>query len=70
MTTEQVLAYKAKQRFCYIELKKWMLYLCAKRTIEEVEKAMAGAMSVMLEIKTLEEKIYQATMPEYDDPLI
>ena len=47
-----------------------MLYLCAKRSIEEVEKAMAGAMSVMLEIKSLEEKIYQATMPEYDDPLI
>tara|TARA_R100001591_G_scaffold65134_1_gene74658 strand:- start:318 stop:530 length:213 start_codon:yes stop_codon:yes gene_type:complete len=70
MATEQELAYQAKKRFCYIELKKWMVFLCDKRTIAEVEKALAAALSITLHIKDLDDKIYNETTPEYDDPLI
>ena len=70
MATEQELAYQAKKRFCYIELKKWMVFLCDKRTIAEVEKAVGAALTITLTIKDLDDKIYNETMPEYDDPLI
>tara|TARA_R100000734_G_C3298693_1_gene89580 strand:+ start:819 stop:1031 length:213 start_codon:yes stop_codon:yes gene_type:complete len=69
MATRQALAYEAKQRFCYIELEKWKNYLCAKRTIEEVEKALAATTSIVVEIQNLNDKIYQENLPEFDDLL-
>ena len=70
MPTEQSLAYEAKMQFCYLELQKWKHYLCHKRTVEEVETALAATTSLLQEIKELEDKIYNENIPEYDDPLI
>ena len=70
MPTEQSLAYEAKMHFCYLELQKWKHYLCHKRTVEEVETALAATTSLLQEIKDLEDKIYNENIPEYDDPLI
>tara|TARA_B100001094_G_scaffold315042_1_gene354572 strand:- start:24907 stop:25119 length:213 start_codon:yes stop_codon:yes gene_type:complete len=70
MSIEQSLAFEVKQRFCYIELEKWKHYLCNKRTIEEVEAAIAATTSIIVEIQNLENKIYNENIPEYDDPLI
>ena len=70
MPTEQSLAYEAKVQFCYLELQKWKHYLCDKRTLEEVEVALAATTSLLLEIKDLENKIYNENVPKYDDPLI
>ena len=70
MPTEQSLAYEAKVQFCYLELQKWKNYLCDKRTLEEVEVALAATTSLLLEIKDLENKIYNENVPKYDDPLI
>ena len=70
MPTEQSLAYEAKIQFCYLELQKWKHYLCDKRTIHEVEVAIASTTSLLLEIKDLEDKIYNENVPKYDDPLI
>ena len=68
--TEQSLAYEEKMQFCYLELQKWKHYLCHKRTVEEVETALAAPTSLLQEIKDLEDKIYNENIPEYDDPLI
>ncbi len=70
MTTEQSLSYEFKQHFCYMELHKWKHYLCEKRTLEEVEVAIAATTSIINEIRKLEDKIYNENIPEYDDPLI
>tara|TARA_B100000963_G_scaffold329548_1_gene318959 strand:+ start:6455 stop:6667 length:213 start_codon:yes stop_codon:yes gene_type:complete len=70
MTIEQSLAYEFKQQFCYQELQKWKHYLCQKRSMEEVEKAIAATTSIVFEIQSLENKIYNENIPEYDDPLI
>ena len=70
MSTEQSLAYEAKMHFCYLELQKWKHYLCHKRSIEEVETALAATTSLITEIKSLDDKIYYENIPEYDDPLI
>ncbi len=69
MSTEQSLAYKFKQHFCYLELQKWKHYLCQKRCIEEVEVAIAATTSLVTEIKNLEDKIYNENIPPYDDIL-
>ena len=70
MPTEQALAYEAKMHFWYLELQKGKHYLCHKRSIEEVETALAATTSLLQEIKNLEDKIYNENIPEYDDPLI
>ena len=70
MPTEQSLAYEAKMQFCYLELQKWKHYLCHKRSVEEVETALAATYSLLDTIKDLEIKIYNENIPEYDDPLI
>ena len=70
MSTEQSLSYEFKQKFCYQELHKLKHYLCDKRTLEEVEVAIAATTSLVTEIKNLEDKIYNENIPEYDDPLI
>ena len=70
MSTEQSLSYEFKQQFCYQELHKWKHYLFEKRTLEEVEVAIAATTSLVTEIKNLEDKIYNENIPEYDDPLI
>ena len=70
MSTEQSLSYEFKQQFCYTELHKWKHYLCDKRTLEEVEVAIAATTSIINEIRNLEDKIYNENIPEYDDPLI
>ena len=70
MSTEQSLSYEFKQKFCYQELHKWKHYLCDKRTLEEVEVAIAATTSIINEIRNLEDKIYNENIPEYDDPLI
>ena len=70
MSTEQSLSYEFKQQFCYPELHKWKHYLCEKRTLEEVEVAIAATTSLINEIRKLEDKIYNENIPEYDDPLI
>ena len=70
MPTEQSLAFEAKMQFCYLELQKWKHYLCYRRSIEEVETALAATTSLLQEIKELEDKIYNENIPEYDDPLI
>ena len=70
MPTEQSLAYEAKMQFCYLELQKWKDYLCEKRSLAEVENALAATTSLLIEIKKLEDKIYNENIPEYDDPLI
>ena len=44
--------------------------MCDKRTLEEVEVAIAATTSLVTEIKNLEDKIYNENIPEYDDPLI
>ena len=40
-----------------------------KRSIEEVEVAIAATTSLVTEIKNMEDKIYNENIPEYDDPL-
>ena len=69
MPTEQSLAYEAKMQFCYLELQKWKHYLCHKRTVEEVETALAATTSLLQEIKELEDKIYDENIPPCDDIL-
>ena len=69
MPTEQSLAYEAKMQFCYLELQKWKHYLCQKRSIEEVEVAIAATTSLVTEIKNLEDKIYDENIPPCDDIL-
>ena len=70
MPSEQSLAFEAKMHFCYLELQKWKHYLCEKRSLEQVEVAIAATTSLLEEIKNLEDKIYNENIPEYDDPLI
>jgi len=70
MPSEQSLAFEAKMHFCYLELQKWKYYLCEKRSLEQVEVAIAATTSLLEEIKKLEDKIYNENIPEYDDPLI
>ena len=70
MSIEQSLSFEVKRQFCYLELQKWKHYLCHKRSIEEVETALAATTSLLQEIKELEDKIYNENIPEYDDPLI
>ena len=70
MSIEQSLSFEVKRQFCYLELLKWKHYLCHKRTVEEVETALAATTSLLQEIKDLEDKIYNENIPEYDDPLI
>ena len=70
MPSEQSLAFEAKMHFCYLELQKWKHYLCEKRSLEQVEVAIAATTSLLQEIKKLEDKIYNENIPEYDDPLI
>ena len=69
MSIEQLLAYEFKQHFCYQELNKWKFYLCQKRSIEEVEVALAATTSLLTEIKKLDQKIFDENVPKYDDPL-
>ena len=69
MSIEQSLAYEFKQHFCYQELQKWKHYLCQKRSIEEVEVAIAATTSLLTEIKKLDQKIFDENVPKYDDPL-
>ena len=69
MSNEQSLAYEAKMHFCYLELQKWKHYLCQKRSIEEVEVAIAATTSLVTEIKNLEDKIYDENIPPCDDIL-
>ena len=69
MSNEQSLAYEFKQHFCYQELQKWKHYLCQKRSIEEVEVAIAATTSLVTEIKNMEDKIYDENIPPYDDIL-
>ena len=69
MSSEQSLAYEFKQHFCYQELQKWKHYLCQKRSIEEVEVAIAATTSLVTEIKNMEDKIFDEKTPPYDDIL-
>ena len=69
MSIEQSVAYAFKQHFCYHELQKWKHYLCQKRSIEEVEVAIAATTSLVTEIKNLEDKIYDENIPPCDDIL-
>ena len=70
MSIEQSLAYEVKQQFCYNELEKWKHFLCDKRSMEEVEAALAATTSILVELRKLENKIYNENIPEYDDPLL
>jgi hypothetical protein len=69
MPTEQSLAYEVKRQFCYLELDKWKHYLCEKRKLDEVEVAIAATTSLITEIKSLDDKIYNENIPPYDDIL-
>ena len=70
MSTEQSLSFEVKRQFCYLELEKWKHYLCDKRKLDEVEVAIAATTSIINEIRSLDDKIYNENIPEYDDPLI
>ena len=70
MSIEQSLSFEVKRQYCYLELQKWKDYLCEKRKIEEVEVAIAATTSIINEIRSLDDKIYNENIPEYDDPLI
>ena len=69
MSIEQSLSFEVKRQFCYLELDKWKHYLCQKRSIEEVEVAIAATTSLVTEIKNLEDKIYDENIPPCDDIL-
>ena len=70
MSIEQSLSFEVKRQYCYLELQKWKDYLCEKRKLEEVEVAIAATTSIINEIRSLDDKIYNENIPEYDDPLI
>ena len=64
------LEYLLKKTFLERESEKFIEYLCERRTKEEVYAAVEKIALIQLQIKNCEDIIYNANIPEYDDPLI
>ena len=67
--TQDKLEYQFKKAFLEQEEKKFIDYLCDKRTKQEVVAAIEKIALINLQIKNCEDIIYTANVPEFDDPL-
>jgi len=68
--TQDKLEYQFKKAFLEQESEKFVEYLCEPRTKPEVYAAIEKIALIQLQIKNIDDIIYTANIPEFDDPLI
>ena len=67
--TQDKLEYQLKKAFLEQESDKYVDYLCEPRTKPEVYAAIEKIALIQLQIKNIDDIIYTANIPEFDDPL-
>ena len=67
--TQDKLEYQFKKAFLEQESEKYVDYLCEPRTKPEVYAAIEKIALIQLQIKNIDDIIYTANIPEFDDPL-
>ena len=67
--TQDKLEYQFKKAFLEQESEKFVEYLCEPRTKPEVYAAIEKIALIQLQIKNIDDIIYTANIPEFDDPL-
>ncbi len=67
--TQDKLEYQFKKAFLEQESEKYVDYLCEVRTKPEVYAAIEKIALIQLQIKNIDDIIYTANIPEFDDPL-
>ena len=67
--TQDKLEYQFKKAFLEQESDKYVDYLCEPRTKPEVYAAIEKIALIQLQIKNIDDIIYTANIPEFDDPL-
>ena len=67
--TQDKLEYQFKKAFLEQESERFVEYLCEPRTKQEVYAAIEKIALIQLQIKNIDDIIYTANIPEFDDPL-
>ena len=67
--TQDKLEYQFKKAFLEQESERFVEYLCQPRTKPEVYAAIEKIALIQLQIKNIDDIIYTANIPEFDDPL-
>ena len=67
--TQDKLEYQFKKAFLEQESERYVEYLCEPRTKPEVYAAIEKIALIQLQIKNIDDIIYTANIPEFDDPL-
>ena len=67
--TQDKLEYQFKKAFLEQESEKFIDYLCEPRTKPEVYAAIEKIALIQLQIKNIDDIIYTANMPDFDNPL-
>ena len=67
--TQDKLEYQFKKAFLEQESEKYIDYLCEPRTKPQVYAAIEKIALIQLQIKNIDDIIYTANIPKFDDPL-